>query len=76
MTNFIGRVEQELNIAPGTLAAETPIAGIPQMDSLGRVTLLVMLDSEYGTYVEPQHIDACETVADLYALVDRKSAAA
>ena len=76
MTTFIGRVEQELNIARGTLVPETPLAGIPQMDSLGRVTLLVMMDSEYGVYVEPQQIDGCETVADLFGLVDRKSAAA
>jgi acyl carrier protein len=76
MTGFIGRVEAELNIPRGTLAPETPLAGIPQLDSLGRVTLLVMLDTEYGTYVEPQQIDGCETVADLYGLVDRQSAAA
>lgn len=76
LSTFIERVENELNIARGSLAPDTPLESIRELDSLGRVTLLVMMDASYGVYVEPQQIDACANVGDLFGLVERKAKAA
>jgi acyl carrier protein len=71
ITNFIHQLEKELRIPRGSIAPETQLTTIPQLDSMGKVELLVLVDSEYGVHLEPQHLDRCATVDDLFRLVER-----
>ena len=66
---FIRNIEHELEIRAGTLTPETKLNTMPQMDSMGTLTLMLMIDTTYGFTIEPEQMSACETVRDLYEYV-------
>ena len=68
---FILTVEQTLELKTGSLTPMEPINDIPEFDSLGRLSIIAMCDSRYGFILQVSELDACTTVADFHALVER-----
>jgi acyl carrier protein len=54
-----------------TLTGDTPLAALPQWDSLALLTTLAMVDSEYGVQVSGRALQECQTVGDLFRLVQK-----
>jgi acyl carrier protein len=69
--NFENAIE---GIEPESLTPETHFHTIPQMDSLGLLCLLAMVDCEYDVQVPGMRIKACVTLADIYDLITAKQA--
>ena len=66
MQNFIENFENAIDgIAPGSITPETEFQKLPQWDSLALLSLLAMVDGEYGVQVSGQTVQQCVTVADL-----------
>lgn len=51
----------------------TPLADIPQWDSLAVLTTIAMCDAEYGVGLTAQEIQSVTTVGELHELVSSKS---
>jgi acyl carrier protein len=69
--NFENAVE---GIEPESLNPKTEFHSIPQMDSLGLLCLMAMIDCEYDVQIPGASIKACVTLEDIYNLVASKVA--
>jgi acyl carrier protein len=52
-----------------SLKAETKIHDLPQLDSLGVLSLIAMMHKNYQTKVKGSEIKNAVTIADLYNLI-------
>jgi acyl carrier protein len=70
MQTFINNFENAIDgIIPGSITATTEFQKLPQWDSLALLSLLAMVDGEYGVQIAGQAIQNCLTVADLAHLI-------
>jgi len=65
-------LEDLLDIEEGTLTPDRELATIEEYDSLARLSLIVMLDEEFGVTVAPETVKAFVTVEDILALMEKK----
>jgi acyl carrier protein len=70
---FIAILEQELGLDPGSLSPDDQLIDVPDLDSLGRLSVIAMCDRQFGFVLNVPDLDACQTIADLYAFVDKHS---
>ncbi len=66
---------RELGVGPGTVFPTSTLAADLNMDSLDRVSFQLALEDEFSIFIEEDEAEACTTVADVVALVERKVAA-
>jgi acyl carrier protein len=66
---FIQDFEAELQLAAGTVSPSMPLAAVPRFDSMGRLSLLSMVDAKYGVALDADALDRCPTVAALHATI-------
>lgn len=71
---FLRALEEVLQIDAGTLKQGLALAAVPEWDSLGVVDFQGLVDESLGVQLKPEHINACNTVDDLLALVADKLA--
>ena len=69
---FLRALEDVLTIDAGTLQPGLALADVPEWDSLGVVDFQGLVDESLGLDVQPERINACESVDDLLALVGEK----
>jgi acyl carrier protein len=62
----------ELQADPASVAMDTKLQDIPEYDSMGRLSVLAMLDGHYGVMVSAEELEACDTVRDLGTLIASK----
>lgn len=60
---------------PATVSATTPIEDL-LMDSLDEVEVMMFLEDELGIEIDQAQIEACVTVGDFAAVIDRLTARA
>lgn len=67
--DFLAAVDFQdpVQVAPGT-----PLAELPEWDSLAALGVIVMCDMEYGVTITGEDLKSCATVGDIHALVLRK----
>lgn len=71
---FIRDFEEAVeDIGSGTLSAGTRFRELPEWDSLAVLTVLAMVDSEYGVRLRAEDLKTCETLGEFFALVREKS---
>jgi acyl carrier protein len=71
---FVRHFESAIEgIEPESLTPATRYHEIPQWDSLGLLCLLAMIDCEYGVQIGGMELKKCETLADVFGLVQEKS---
>ena len=71
-TQFIEKLGAELGIAPAKLTDSALLKSFPAWDSMGRMAVVAMLDTELGFDLPPGGLQKCQTVGDLVSLVSVK----
>jgi acyl carrier protein len=66
---FLSLFEEILEAAPGTLAGEEILAGREGWDSLAVVSLIAMVDEQFGVTLSPKAVAGAGSVADIIGLL-------
>ena len=62
---------EALELPDGTLSGDQALADIENWDSLAVLKFMAAVDKRLGIALQPDKLIACETVADLAALLQR-----
>lgn len=69
---FLGSLEELFETEPGSLTLTQTLASTGKWDSLNFVSFLAFAYSKYGIRVAPADLRGCQTVQDLFKLVQPK----
>lgn len=73
LTQFIEDFEEAVeDVEPGSLDGATNYRQLEPWDSLAVLTVIAMLDGDYGVRLKADDLKSCETLEALYALVQTK----
>ena len=61
----ISLIEETLEMDEGTLAADTVLADVDEYNSLAKLSLIVMMDDEFGVKLTGEMIKSFVTVSDI-----------
>ena len=64
---------EALEMEPGQIRSEDTFRDYDNYSSLSELSVLAMLDSEFGIEIEMKEFDRYDTVADLLQLINSKS---
>lgn len=64
--DFLHLFQQELEIAEADITLSTPLAMIPEWDSLGMVRFLLACDEKFGIELPAGQARQAQTIGDLY----------
>ena len=70
MNGFIEKFKEALDIE-GEFNLNAELDEFEEWDSMGYISIMSMLDEEYGKEVNANQLKACKTLADLYELVSK-----
>ena len=70
MNEFIEKFKEALDIE-GEFDINVELEEFEEWDSMGYISVMSMLDEEYGKEVDANQLKACKTLADLYELVSK-----
>lgn len=62
-------IEETIEVDEGTLSPETELDSIEEYDSMSKLSLIVMMDDEFGVKLDSDTIRGFVTVADILALM-------
>ena len=65
----IALIEETLEMDEGTLTADTVLADVDEYDSMAKLSLIVMMDDEYGVKLTGEMIKGFKTVGDIVAVM-------
>ncbi len=68
----IAMLEETLELDEGTLTADTVLADVEEYDSMAKLSLIVMMDDEFGIKLNGDVIKSFETVGDILKLMEKK----
>lgn len=68
-TQKIGLIEEMLELDEGALSEETLLETVEQWDSMSKLSLIVLLDDEFGVQVNSDQIKALRSVKDILTLM-------
>ena len=68
MNEFIEKFKEALDIE-GEFDINAELEEFEEWDSMGYISIMSMLDEEYGKEVNANQLKNCKTLADLYELV-------
>lgn len=69
---FLSLFEEILEAAPGALTGAEPLQGLEGWDSLAVVSLIAMVDEQFGMTLSPKDIAKAGSIADLIGLLGDK----
>lgn len=61
----IAMLEDMLELESGTISAEMELSNIPEYDSMAKLSLIVMMDDEFGKKLTGEQIHEFNTVQDI-----------
>ncbi len=64
-------LESTLDVGESVLTPETKLENVSEYDSLARLSLLVMMDEEFGVSLKPEMIKQLVTVSDILKLMEK-----
>jgi acyl carrier protein len=70
VTEFIEKFKEALDIE-GEFDINVELEEFEEWDSMGYISIMSMLDEEYGKEVNAGQLKDCKTLADLYKLVSK-----
>jgi acyl carrier protein len=73
LVDFYRKLEELLDISPGTLTGREPLSSLKAWDSLAILGFISWADREYGLAIPPTSIPKCRTVDDLAGLLSESS---
>ena len=65
----IALLEETLELDEGTLTADTVLADVDEYDSMAKLSLIVMMDDEFGVKLTGDVIKGFKTVSDILKLM-------
>ena len=73
MTNQekIALLEETLEIDEGTLTEDTLLEDVDEYDSMAKLSLIVMMDDEFGVKLTGDMIRGFQTVGDILAVMEK-----
>jgi len=71
-TQLIEKLGGELGIPPNKLSDSATLASFTAWDSMGRIAVLAMIDTELGCELPSGALQKCKTVGDLVFLLAGK----
>ena len=66
----IAMLEETLDMEEGTLCAETVLANLQEYDSMAKLSLIVLMDEEFGIKVTGDMIKGFNKVKDILAIMN------
>lgn len=63
-------IEETLDTQEGSLKPETLLGDVEEWDSLTMLSLIVMLDEEFGKAITGKELKSLQTVADILAYME------
>ena len=72
-TQFLQHLDELLEKQPGTLRGPDKLEDVEGWDSVALISFLAMVDERYGKRLSPREVGRCETVDDLFTLVNNAS---
>lgn len=66
---FLHELSQILGAAPGSLRADSRLADYKGWDSMGKMAVLTLIDTDLNLPVPYDKLQSCRTVGDLLAFV-------
>ncbi len=66
----IALLEDMLELDSGTLKPEIELSSIDEYDSMAKLSLIVLMDDEFGKKLTGEQIREFKTVADILAFMD------
>ena len=73
LEDFIKKFEAEIeDIEPGTIKPDTVFKQLNFWNSMQALIFIAMVDSEYNITLTAENLQECETVSDLFHLVNEK----
>nr|WP_326166508.1 acyl carrier protein [uncultured Oscillibacter sp.] len=63
-------IEEALDTEEGALRPETPLDDVEEWDSITMLSLIAMLDEEFGKTISGKELKALRTVADILAYME------
>lgn len=67
----LAMLEETLDLEEGTLAADTVLADLDEYDSMAKLSLIVLMDDEFGVKVTGDMIKGFKTVSDILAVMNK-----
>lgn len=67
----IAMLEETWEIDEGTLSADTVLSDVDEYDSMAKLSLIVLMDDEFGVKLTGDVIKGLETVSDIMKLMVR-----
>ena len=67
----LAMLEETFDLEEGTLAADTVLADLDEYDSMAKLSLIVLMDDEFGVKVTGDMIKGFKTVADILAVMKK-----
>jgi acyl carrier protein len=67
--DVIIEIETALNAEPNSLTVLSKLNEIETYDSVGKLSVIALLDSLFDTVVKPKDLAECKTISDLLNLV-------
>ena len=68
-SDFVTRMEQLCEVAPGTLSPSSVIEDIPGWSSLTFLGVIALADESYSVTLKPRQLLGCTTIGDLYSQI-------
>ena len=68
----IALLEETLELDEGTLTADTVLADVDEYDSMAKLSLIVLMDDEFGVKLTGDMIKGFETVGDILKLMEAR----
>lgn len=63
-------LEETLDMEKDSLAADMHLADVEEFDSIGKLSLIVMMDDEFGKIIKSDDIQALVTVQDILDIME------
>lgn len=70
LTKKLALIEEAVDTDEGTLTPETVLDEVEGWDSIAALSLIAMLDDEFGRTITGKELKALETVADILAYME------
>ena len=66
----LAMLEEAFDMDEGSLAADMLLSDIEEFDSIAKLSLIVLMDDEFGKTIKSDDIKALETVQDILDIME------
>lgn len=71
-TEFYRKLDEVIDVTPGTIRGEEKLADLKGWDSLAAVNFIAMVDEAFDITIAPHDLAGCKSVGDLCGLLGQR----